>query len=262
MTTPELELRLTNLLQERAEDAMERTKTQEKLSSLLADGRLDGQRRRRRVAAGGLAAAAVAATVAVAAWLASGGEKETAPEPAPAPNDELAAAVATVFIENTYAFELDGVIGMMSDDVVIDDAATLDAWLADYRWREAAGFSLTYVDCREGGATSEGTEATCTFAFHALGSDRLGMVPFGSSTFDVAVRDGEITRIDETLEFMDNGFSEHVWEPFAAWVADRHPADVEVMYADADQSGASFAPRSLRLWEQRISEWVAFEQQG
>lgn len=261
MTIHDFERRLTDLLQERAEGAMEQTKPQEQLSSLLAEGQRDVQRRRRWIVGG--AAAVAAAAVAIAVGVTQQDDEQAPPSPIDPVGtpDPLSAAIATVFIDHTYDYQLDGVVSMMSGDVAIDDAASVDAWVADFAWREAAGFSLADLSCREGSTTAEGTAVRCSFTYHALGSEQLGRIPFGENTFDVVVRDSQIVRIDETLTFIENGFSDQMWEPFADWVKDRHPADVEVMYTDPSQSGARLGPASRRLWEQRLAEWVAFQQQ-
>jgi hypothetical protein len=47
-----------------------------------------------------------------------------------------------------------------------------------------------------------------------------------------------------------------MWEPFAQWVAENHPDDVLVLYADSSQSLEMRTEESIPLWEQRIQEWA------
>lgn len=252
MTTPDLERRLTDLLQERAEGAMERTRPHEKLASLLDRGQHDLQRRRRRWAVGGGLAAAAAA-VAIAVYLGRGDVDRAEPAPAVGPD---AGAVASSFLEAAYAYDLDRAAGMFSADVEIVDKADTDEWLAEKAWNEAAGFSLDTQSCREGSTSSTGTEVHCTFALHALGSEQLGRGPYGDNTMDLTVVDGKIASVEEFWPYVSNGFSTEMWEPFAAWVVAKHPDDVLAMYDDNAQTGARVDARSLRLWEEHVAEYV------
>jgi hypothetical protein len=58
----------------------------------------------------------------------------------------------------------------------------------------------------------------CTFDFHLFGSDRLGFGPYGGSSFDLTVLDGEIVRAGASFEVEE--FSPQMWEPFEAWVSE------------------------------------------
>lgn len=257
MTAPDLERRLTRLLHERAEGAMNTTNTQEKLASLLANSSRRLQRRRGRWATGGLVVAA--ATAAVLFWVANG---DTEPvEPAPAGIDTV--GLATTFLEAIYAHDTDRAEGMMSPEVRIggdsafDEPASVAEWREEIAWNAAIGVSLADRSCSVGATTASTTEVSCVYAIHALGSERLGRGPFEGNTLDVTIRDGEIVEFQDAWDFMRNGFSAEMWEPFAAWVAQEHPADARTMYTDSSHSEPRFGPASLRLWEQRIADYVA-----
>ena len=252
MTTSDLERRLADLLHERAEGAMTKTHTQEKLSSLLAD-RGDAQRRR-RWAAGGLAAAA--ALVAVAVWTGRGDVDRT--EQLPGDGSEPV-AIASSFIRSSYAYELDRAEGMLSTDVDMVDPETLDKWRDQNAWYEAAGFSVTDLSCREESTSSAGTEVHCTFALRGMGSEHLGVGPYGGNTFDLTVLDGEITSVKEYWPFEENGFSDEMWEPFADWIQQTHPDDADVMYTDASLTEPRPGPTSMGLWELRVRQYAELE---
>jgi hypothetical protein len=260
MTTPELERRLTQLLHERAEGAMKTTNTQDKLASLLANSSRGLQRRRWRWATGGLVAAA--ATAAVLFWVASGDTERVQPAPAGVDAVELASS----FLEATYAFDLDRAEGMLSPDVeisgdaVVVGSATVDEWRDALAWTEAIGSSLVDHSCRASTTSPAGTEVLCSYTMHALGSDQLGRGPYGDNTLAVTIRDGRITEFEERWGYMSSGFNTEMWAPFAAWISQEHPADARRMYTDSRHTQARPGPVSLRLWEQRVADYVAARQ--
>jgi len=251
MSMPDLERRLADLLQERAEGAMMKTNTQEKLSSLLVD-KGDVQRRRRWAAGGLVAAAAVIAVVVVGR-----GDVDRMEDPPADGSDPV--AIASSFILSSYAHELDRAEGMLSTDVEMVDPPTLDQWRDVNAWYEAAGFSVTDLSCREESTSSAGTEVHCSFALRGMGSEHLGRGPYGDNTFDLTVLDGEITSVKEYWPFMENGFSTEMWEPFAAWIRQTHPDDADVMYTDSRMTEPRPGPASLGLWELRVRQYAELE---
>jgi hypothetical protein len=210
-------------------------------------------RRRWRQAEDGLAAAAV--MVAVAAC--STGEDGTEPSPVA---DLDAAAVASSFVEAAYAYDLDRAETMLGADVEIVDSDDVADWRKGMAWPEAAGYSLADLSCEEGATSAAGTEVHCVYALNALGSEKLGRGPYGGNTFDLTVLDNKITKAEDHWPYVENGFSEEMWEPFEDWVTRQHPADLRLMYTDGELlQGADFE-ESLRLWKKNIAEYVASHQ--
>lgn len=256
MTTSDLERRLTVLLRERADDAMEQTHTQEQLSSLLATrGRDPGQRRRRWVA-GGLAVAA--ATAAVAVWVTSGDPDREQPSPAGVDSVQ----VATAFLEAVYAHDADLATSLLSPGVRISHAGavgtvTVSEWVDELAWQEAIGASVVDHSCRAEATSTSTSEVSCTYSLHGLGSDQLNHRPYVGNTLDLTIRDGLIVAFQDEWHYMDNGFSAEMWEPFAGWIVREHPSDVRVMYTDLSMNLPKIGPTSVRRWEQRVAEWVA-----
>ena len=257
MTTSDLERRITDLLLERAEDAMERTNTKEKLSSLLATRGLEsGQRGRRWAAAGGLVVAA--ATAAVALWMTTGDGDRAEPMPAGVDTVQL----ATTFLEAVYSHDADRAASFLSPDVQISHPGAVGTvpeseWREELAWQQTIGATLVDHMCRAGETSASSSEVTCTYSLHGLGSDALGRRPYAGNTLDVTIRDGLIVAFQDEWHYMDNGFSAEMWEPFADWIVRKHPSDVRVMYTDSNQNLPRLGPRSLRRWEQRTAEWVA-----
>jgi hypothetical protein len=256
MTTSDLERRLTGLLRERAEDAMEQTSTQERLSSLLATRRRDAGQRGRRWVAGGLVVAA--ATAAVAVWISSGDGDRAEPMPASVDTVQLANA----FLEAVYSHDADLATSFLSPDVQISHAGAVgtvpeSAWRDELAWQQAIGATMVDHSCRAGVTSSSTSEVNCTYSMHGLGSDQLRHRPYAGNTLDVTIRDGLIVAFQDEWHYMDNGFSAEMWEPFARWIVGEHPTDVRVMYTDSGQNLPRLDPTSSRRWEQRIAEWVA-----
>jgi len=262
MTTPDLERRLADLLQDRAEGAMKDTNTQDKLTTLLTDG----ERRlknRRRGAVAGLVAAAAAVAVAVAVGTGRGDPEGTTPASVP---DVDEVAVAESFLEATYGFDLDAAEALLSSDVTIGgDAAvagtaTAGEWRAGLAWAEVTGHSLADYACATTSTSAAGTVVRCTYALNAFGSEELGRGPYGDNRLDVTILDGQITKIEEYWSYMTNGFNTEMWQPFKTWLIQEHPRDAQAMYADAAFNQYRTDATSLRLWDKRLAEWVASQQ--
>lgn len=255
MTTSDLERRLTALLQQHAEDAMNTTKTEERLQRLLDETEKDTRRRRRRWTGGALVAAAAAGAIIV--WVSGVGddpETGTTPEVATATAEDE--AVATAFLDAYRAWDRERAASYVADPAFVE---ALDrGWM---RWSEAVGFTLLVDSCEEGGSSATVTRVQCAFDYHALGSDELGLGPFSDNVFSISIRDGEIVTANEELEFMSNGFSEQMWEPFGAWVSRAYPEDAAIMYADwPGTSLEAHSPRSIELWRQHTRDYVEAQQ--
>jgi hypothetical protein len=258
MTIPsDLERRLADVLQQRAEDAMNDTKTEERLDTLLSATELDRRRRKRVWAAGTLAAAAAAA--AVIAWVPGlgGDEDVSGPDTAATGTAYQAERVATRFVTAYAAFDRQKAGSYLDGNVI-----GLDAWREQNRWYQAVGFQMMPDACRAQGTDSQGaTTVNCPYDYESMGSDELGRGPFTGSRFVVTVREGKIVTGQLDIEFLDNGFSAKVWEPFAAWVKKAHPKEAAVMYAD--DSGTTLQSetrRANRLWRQNVREYVEEQQ--
>ena len=247
MTAPELERRLTGLLLARAQDAMERTSTQENLSSLLASRRLDrGQRGRRWATAGGLVVAA--ATVAVAAWMPSGDGDRTEPMPSGGGDgtEPTSAGVDTVqlasdFLAAAYSPDGDRAASFLSPDVQISHDGVVGTvpeseWRDELAWHRAIGAMMVDHTCQAQETSGPTSEVTCTYSLHGLGSDQLRRRPYVGNTLDVTIRDGLIVAFEDEWHYWENGFSAEMWEPFADWIVRKHPSDVRVMYTDSSRA--------------------------
>lgn len=251
MTTSDLERRLTAVLQRHAEDAMNTTNTEERLQRLLDETERDTRRRRRGWAAGALVAAAAAgATIVWVSGVGDDADTGTTPQVATATAEDE--ALATAFLDAFGSWDRDEAASYVADPALVE--ALDPGWT---RWSEAVGFTLLVDSCEEGGSSAAVTRMQCPFDYHALGSDELGLGPFSDNVFAIDIRDGEIVTANEELEFLSNGFSEQMWEPFAAWVSTTYPEDAAVMYADWPETTLeSHSVRSTELWRQHTRDYV------
>lgn len=251
MTTSDLERRLTAVLQRHAEDAMNTTNTEERLQRLLKETERDTRRRRRGWAAGALVAAAAAGAVIV--WVSGvGDEPDTGTTPQVATATAEDEALATAFLDAYGSWDREEAASYVADPALVE--ALDPGWM---RWSEAVGFTLLVDSCEESGSSGAVTRVQCAFDYHALGSDELGLGPFSENVFSISIRDGEIVTADQELEFISNGFSKQMWEPFDAWVARTYPEDAAVMYADwPTASVESHSDRSIELWRQHTRDYV------
>lgn len=263
MNTTELERRLGVVLQQHAEDAMKHTDTHAQLQTLQDDVEREAQRRRRLGwGAGALAAAAAVVAVVVVATSVGDDEPETAAEPpAPASTD-----VAAGFLAAYAAYDLDQAATYLADDATVlvwSSPQDIDGMRQEAEFSQAVGFRLLPGPCNPEEGSGATATVDCPFDFHALGSDELGRGPFSSNWFTFTIRDGEIVTAEVSLPYMTNGFSSQAWEPFAAWVTEKHPKDAAVMYADwPGRSMQSMTDRANELWQQNTRAYVDAVNEG
>jgi hypothetical protein len=231
----------------------------------FVDRQLEHQRRQsRRRKAGALALVAAIGVVALV-WIVGtrAGQDTTMPANPPTtvdPSEETAVDVATAFFY-AASFNEEPAVGRLADD------ADLSGYGVDgtrefrllMRFWEATGFKHILDSCVETSSYALGTVVRCTYDFHAIRSDEIGMGPYTGSYEDFTVRGGEIVRVRSHLVIAK--FSPQMWEPVAEWVSTNYPEDVAVMY----KSGFSdyrLTEESIRLWEQHSREYVEAVQQG
>ncbi len=213
---------------------------------------------------GAFAVAAAIGVGAVALILGTrSGDDATTPGPAEAPA-MTAEKVATSFIYAYGAFDVERATTYLADDADISgmmesvNAEGVEGTLDEFRLLlsllEAQGYKQMLDSCQEQGSSAAGTTLRCTFDFHTIRSDLIGLGPFSGSYFDLTVRDEEIVQASKTWGTEE--FSPQMWEPFASWVSKAHPQDAAVMYEDETYSGTRLSEESIRLWEQRSREYV------
>jgi hypothetical protein len=141
----------------------------------------------------------------------------------------------------------------LADDATIASIGAQDDLRLLIAYLEATGYEQILDSCEELGNSGSGS-VRCTFDFHALRSGEIGRGPFGGSSFDLVVRDGEIVQASQNWEI--DKFSPQMWEPFANWVSKAHPKDAAAMYDDETYSNVRLTEESIRLWELRTREYV------
>lgn len=248
MTTSDVERELTAALHRQAEDAMSSTDTREQLERLEARlepaGTASGVRRVLMIGAATAAAAAVAAAVLVVAV------KEDA-DPGPVDDSSVGQnpdeQVADEFVQVITAHEPAKVRLLLADDAIMPSD-----WRA--RMRREDAWSMRYVvdNCTEIGGSDYGTNVVCPFAYYALGSDELGMAPFGNNNFSLVVRDGEVRSFQPSYNGQGNGDAEH-YTAFAEWDQANHPGEWSFLGDDTPTRMSHW----VRLWQRRTAEFVA-----
>jgi len=183
------------------------------------------------------------------------------------PVDATAEEVATSFLEAYGAFDAEQAITYLADDADITPLissvgaqgvkGTLEEFRLYISLLEAQGYKQMLHSCEEQGSSASGTLLRCTFDFHAIRSDEIGLGPFTGSSFLLTVRDGEIVRASKTWAIAE--LSPQMWEPFATWVSTEYPEDAAVMYADRSYSSVRLTEESIRLWEKRSRQYVEEE---
>ena len=206
-----------------------------------------------------LGAAAVAIVMAAVILL-----RATDTAPVAAPNDALVTdqptaspvEVATAFVEAYGAFDIEEATSYLAPDANL--AGFGEDWPLNRKFLDFIGFELILDSCDVEAVTDFSTRVRCTYDYHALRSEEMGLGPFSGSYFDLPIQDGEIISVYQQFDYMASGFSSLMWEPFAAWVADNYPEDAAIMYADwPNQSMQALTDESLSLWEQRSWDYAA-----
>jgi hypothetical protein len=217
---------------------------------------------------GAFALAAAIGAVAVVVILASLDGQGTTDRRVGTDVEPTAREVATGFIDAYGALDVNRTMAFLSDDA---DYSQLISWVGGrggpreqfrllFSLLEAQGYAQTLDSCEEVGVSGTVTNLHCTYDFQSLGSDEIGRGPYGGSSFDLIVRDGEIVHVSGYQEI--ERFSPEMWEPFAEWVSTTHPADAAVMYTDETQSLERVTGESIRLWRRYTREYAEDVNQG
>jgi hypothetical protein len=266
MSLSDVELRLSAVLNQHAEDAMERTNTEANLEALTSDVE-QRQRRQRRIRIAG-AAIVAAVTIGIIAFANTSNKPDssgptqspdsTKPQSTTRPPETAAVAVATGFLEAYGTFER-----ATAASYLANDAAQMEGWQEWNRWLEATQYKLLLGPCEETAVSADRTRVVCTYKFHCLGSDQLDLGPFADNTYTVLIEDNKIVNMRDNVAFMTNGFSHDMWEFFAYWVATTHPKDAKLMYADwPNQNEQATNDRAIALWDEHTQNYVDAVQDG
>ena len=212
-----------------------------------------------------LAAAAVVAIVGGGIVLASRDEPAqpvtnqpaAVTEPAAIESNASPVDVAKGFVEAFGAFDTDQAMSYMADEAEFSGLQTQsttkypsEELRTTIAMAQSMGWKQIIDGCEQQATTAVGTTVRCTFDFHYLHSEELGLGPFSGSYFDVTVLDGQVVDVAGHCE-MDE-FSPQVWEPFANWLTATYPNDANAML-----NGAGLDTTELTgLWEQRLREYV------
>ena len=185
-----------------------------------------------------------------------------------APDSATAAEeVAQGFVEAYGAFDVDRAITYLAADAditgLIDPFTTQDVQGTRDELRllisllEAHSYQQMGESCDELSGSTTGTSVRCTFEFHSLRSDELGLDPFSGNYFNLTVRDGQIVRASNDGDA--ERFSPEVWEPFSYWMEANHPDDAAIIFSPTTaggEMGVRLTEEAIPLWEQDTQEYV------
>jgi len=193
-------------------------------------------------------AAAVAAVLAVFVMVQTRGNNFVA---AATPTE-----IATEYLEAYAAFDVERVASMLADDaeVLPWEASEPRDWQRDLEFLDAAGFQILVGECKELSPLADSARVNCEYQAHGLGSDQIGLGPFGGHVFRLLIANGRVTRSFMGFNFSE--FGDEMWWPFQAWIEENHPEDFEVLYVRDNLSNQT--DEAIALWEQRVEDYVAF----
>jgi hypothetical protein len=174
----------------------------------------------------------------------------------PDPSAAEAEEIARGFLDAYISFDADRAITYLTDDALAEAFESPEAMRLELAFFEAQPYNQRILDCEQQGDSAAGTSVRCSFDFHVIRSDEIGLGPYGDNFWDLVVRDGMIVSAENTVAFLTNGFSREMWVPFANWVAAEHPDDVLRMYESEGRTEFLLSEESVQLWEQRSREYV------
>jgi hypothetical protein len=255
MSARETERELIVALHRHAEDAMNRTDTQEELLRFQADiERRSG--RSRRWAVGAAAAAGVAAVAGFALWSADLGDRA---DSGPAGNSQTTEEeVAQGFVEAFAAGDEDRVASYLPPGGQLGE---MDDWRATIRRDEAWSREYFLGQCVETGTSPDVTTVYCPFDMHVLHSEQLGLGLDTGNRFTVRVGDGRVLSM-EGHTTSGNNIEDEVFSAIGEWVEQNHPGKWEFMSSPAAHTPAEMQ-RWYRMWERYSQEYAdAVTQEG
>lgn len=168
-----------------------------------------------------------------------------------------AVEVATAFVEAYAAFDAEKAASYLTEPALAKFSGDLEGLRLQLSHGRAQGWKLLLDSCEAQSSSPSGTLVRCAYDYHGIRSDEIGLGPYGGSWFDITVLEGGIVSVSDRIEFMSNGFSAEMWEPFGAWVAETYPEDVAIMYTNSSQTMQSITDESNQLWELRSIDYVA-----
>jgi hypothetical protein len=256
MSVTELERHVIDLLNRRAEEAMNTTNTDERLVELLEETEAADRRRSRRTLIG--AVVATAAVTALVFWATTHGGDRAEPQPAVPISPKQ---VATQYLKALAVYDIPRAESYLSGDSDLrlwDDAPTdLHGWRAAQAWNQAVEFEMEPGPCQEDATLDPTTTAfRCPYVFEGLGSTELGLGPYHGSTYLITVQDGLVVAASDQFAYGTNGYSKEIWEPFTAWITENYPQHVDVMYTDGGGTQAT-TDESIMLWHQHLIQYIA-----
>ena len=110
------------------------------------------------------------------------------------PDDATAAEeIARGFLDAYGANDADQALTYLTESAIAAWWGSAEEFRGDIAWNVATGFKMMINDCEPLDDDPEaGITLRCGFDFHLLGSDALGIGPYGDNYWDLTVRDGEI----------------------------------------------------------------------
>ena len=177
-------------------------------------GALERQQRRqvrtaRNKKLGALAVAAAVGVLAVVVILATRpGQEGGAPAGQPTTDEATSGEVARSFLAAYGDLDVDEATTYLADDADIAELTssvgyastavvvqqTPEAFRLHMSLLQAVGYKQENESCDEPTSSASGTLIRCTFDFHFLRSDQIGLGPFTGSSILLRVEDGEINR--------------------------------------------------------------------
>ena len=190
---------------------------------------------------------------------------DSRPANQPPPVEQLTPMqVANEFVAAYTAYDADTVASLLAPDADVAGLFQRSDWRLGLRYMQAIRMRLLLTPCEETASSSSRTMVECLFAFHALGSEALGLGPFPGGAFGLTIRDGKVIDAGVGVQYAltNDAFKTQMGEPFAAWMRAKYPGQVDLLYTDATMTAPRITEHSVPLWETRTREYVEDVQAG
>ena len=169
--------------------------------------------------------------------------------------------IARGFLDAYGDYDAERAMTYLTDDAIASIAFTPEELALTLAMMEAHRWKQTITGCEQQGDSPDGVTIRCTFDLHLLGSDQLGLGPYSDNYWDLTIRDGRIVV--------------HV-----AWSSRSTPTESPRCSTPSPSGSPPSTPTtstpcsrrtrrmfrltedSVRLWAQRVPEYVAAVGQG
>lgn len=98
------------------------------------------------------------------------------------------------FLDAYGAFDADQAMTYLTDEALVAMWGTPESLRLELALLEAQGYKETITGCQPLADSSPGTTVRCSYDFHGIRSDEMGLGPYSDNHWELTVHDGKSCR--------------------------------------------------------------------